>query len=524
MAKKQIVNIINFLRALEPREEYKHDVFIPFKNQLKILKELDIGCTYLVQYDAMILPEYNEVLKSLDKEKFEIGVWFEVVEPLCEKAGIKWTGRYPWDWYAHCGFSVGYSREDRMKLIDVFFEDFKEMFCYYPKSFGSWAFDSFTLNYVYEKYGIDAACICKEQWGTDGYNLWGGYYNQAYYPSKFNMLSPAQTSENEIHVPTFRMLGSDPVYQYDAGFSKDGSTKWQHVITLEPAYGFEPDEKIPGGANEKWINWYFKENFSGNCLSFGYTQAGQENSFNWNEVHKGLEYQLPLIKKLHEEDKITLETLGESGRWYKENYKETPASTVVALEDWQGEEVPSIWYCNKNYRINIYAEDKKFWVRDIYLFDENYKDRYYNAKCEGNVYTFDTLPVIDGFRFCGEGLRSGLYPAAKVNNLDEGLAYEEMSYEEIDGNAIVTFKGTALGDVKITLTETEIIFNAEKDLVLNPVYSEKSFNTYVEKAEVAENRYLFTYNGFDYGVEIKEGKINGKSVISKNGRIIIKMR
>ena len=134
------------------------------------------------------------------------------------------------------------------------------------------------------------------------------------------------------------------------------------------------------------------------------------------------------------------------------------------------------------------------------------------------------MPVIDGFRFCGDGIRSGLYPAAAINNLDEGLHYEEMSYEEVENNAVVTFKGTPLGDVKITLTENEITVEAEKEITLNPVYSENSFNTYVEKASVCGNDFKFIYNGFSYSVNIKEGKINGKSIISENGKIIIKMR
>ena len=30
--------------------------------------------------------------------------------------------------------------------------------------------------------------------GTDGYTLWGGYWNQAYYPSRLNSYMPAQHS------------------------------------------------------------------------------------------------------------------------------------------------------------------------------------------------------------------------------------------------------------------------------------------------------------------------------------------
>lgn len=78
-----------------------------------------------------------------------------------------------------------------------------------------------------------ASCNCKDQYGTDGYTLWGGYWNQAYYPSRLNGYMPAQTQEGQIPVPVFRMLGSDPIYQYDTGLGHS----IQGVITLEPVYG-----------------------------------------------------------------------------------------------------------------------------------------------------------------------------------------------------------------------------------------------------------------------------------------------
>jgi len=45
---------------------------------------------------------------------------------------------------------------------------------------------------------------------------------------------PAQNEKNQLPVPVFRMLGSDPVRQYDQGVSSNG----QGVITLEPVYPF----------------------------------------------------------------------------------------------------------------------------------------------------------------------------------------------------------------------------------------------------------------------------------------------
>ena len=43
---------------------------------------------------------------------------------------------------------------------------------------------------------------------------------------------PAQTEEGQIPVPIFRMLGSDPIYQYDDGLGQER----QGVISLEPVY------------------------------------------------------------------------------------------------------------------------------------------------------------------------------------------------------------------------------------------------------------------------------------------------
>ena len=43
---------------------------------------------------------------------------------------------------------------------------------------------------------------------------------------------PAQTKEGQIPVPVFRMLGSDPIYQYDTSLGESA----QGVITLEPVW------------------------------------------------------------------------------------------------------------------------------------------------------------------------------------------------------------------------------------------------------------------------------------------------
>jgi hypothetical protein len=411
----RIVNIINFIRLLEPRSEAitEEVLYQTVVSQIKILREYDLGGTFLLQYDALIDSRYQKLLKSLPVDSFEIGAWWEIPQPLVENAGFKWRGRYPWDWHADVGFATGYSPPEREKLVDVYMDDFKEIFGYYPKSVGSWFIDAHTLNYMYLKYGIVASCNCKDQIGTDGYTLWGGYWNQAYYPSLVNAYMPAQHEDKQIPVPVFRMLGSDPVRQYDLGLG----TRRQSVISLEPVYRF-------GGGDSAWVHWYFDQFIEGESLEFGYVQAGQENSFTWERMSKGFEIQIPLIARLRDENKLKVETLAESGRWFREHYKTTPATSVTINQDIEGSDLRTVWFNSRFYRANLLWENGTLRFRDIHLFDEDFPSDYLKERGTSNQCSFYTLPFVDGFSWSSRDITAGLRFMAVVDGnevLIEGL-------------------------------------------------------------------------------------------------------
>jgi hypothetical protein len=275
--------------------------------------------------------------------------------------------------------------------------DFKKIFGYYPRSVGSWFIDEVTLDYLYRQYGIVASCNCKDQSGTDGYTLWGGYWNQAYYPSKVNAYMPAQDEAGAIPVPIFRMLGSDPVRQYDMGLG----AQRQGVETLEPVYQ-------AGGGDSAWVNWFFKELIEGESLAFGYTQAGQENSFTWAAMAKGLGIQLPLIAKLRDENKVRVETLAESGRWFKKHFRVTPATAVTVNEDLPGSDLRTVWYDSRFYRANLLWQKGTLRFRDIHIFDEHFPSPYLSKVATGNECAFYTLPVVDGYQWSKAGHMAGL--------------------------------------------------------------------------------------------------------------------
>ncbi len=533
MEKRNVVNFINFIRGVDPRVDYS--LVEPVVEQIKIHNELGIKCTFLIQYDALLNPEYTELLKGLDRSQYEIGVWLEIVQPLVEKIGLKWNGRFPWDWHAHCGFSVGYTIEQRKAMIDELFEKFKETFGYYPTSMGSWAFDAATAAYAHDKYGMKAFCNCKEQWGTDGYTMWGGYYGQGYYPSRMNSYSPAQNEAYQIKVPVFRMLGSDPVYQYDCGTPGDNG---QDVITLEPVYTGNGG----GGGNPEWVDWFLKTNYNNNNLEFSYVQAGQENSFGWADMKDGYLDQIGKIKEMQDKGLLVTEKLSETGEWYQNTYKTTPANTIVALDDWQNSNKKSVWYNCKNYRANLFADGENFKIRDIHVFDEKYSERYRDDTCKTDYLQFDTLPVIDGNRFSGNGILAGAYPYEVVNGEKKALKFKEVLYEELGGNAVVTFTETSCGDIEITLAEEKITIlcsDETKDFGFECKFDPQANNAIDGPKQLSDKAdrlpkiesingkdLILSHRGFPYALKLEQGSwaMGGIAAESENGVIELKIK
>ncbi|HEX2985628.1 MAG TPA: hypothetical protein VHO71_02320 [Caproiciproducens sp.] len=405
--KPQIINIVNFVRGAEPRDNTL-DLVEPVRNQIEILHRNHLPGTFLLQYDAMMRNDIYDLFQG-GENQFEIGLWLELVQPLVEKAGVKWRGRpgFSWDWHVNAGSLIGYKPEERRKIIDVFMCDFRTLFGSYPRSAGAWLIDADSLAYLAEQYGVEAFCNCRDQWGTDGYTLWGGYYGQAYYPSRQNAFIPAQNGMNQIDIPVFRMLGSDPIYQYDAGMDENfNASVWQDVYTLEPTCG-------QGGGSPSWVRWFFKENFNGHCLSFGYAQAGQENSFGWTAMKNGILDQFGLIAELVSKNKLKAMTLGETGGWYRAQFRQTPCSAIAALSDWRGQNKRSIWFSSRFYRANIFWGDQTLLIRDIHLFREDYSERFLRTQCDGTGCTYDSLPFMDGSQWSGNGTRAGVYPVAE---------------------------------------------------------------------------------------------------------------
>lgn len=485
---KNIITIVNFIRARDPRSteaELKEAVI----NQMKLAEQYELPTTFLFQHDALVREDFTALVRKHDY--IEIGLWLELNQDLVERAGGKWNGRegYFWDWYSHADLTVGYAPEIRKKMIDIAMEDFKKAFGEYPKTVGSWLIDAVTLKYLQDNYRISASFNCKDQWGTDGYSLWRGYYNQAFYPSVHNAFCPANSEETQINIPIFRMLGSDPIEQYDCESDDNG----QNVVSLEPVY-------VDGGGNETWVRWFFGEMFNGKSMSFGYTQAGQENAFTWPKMKVGYEMQMRVIDEFRKAGKFDVMLAAEAGEWYKNRYAVTPASTIVAEHEGKG----AIWYFNRFFRLGAYCEENVFFIRDITLFRDSYPERYLNDTCKDRNMQYDNLPFMDNYKWSRNDKKAGVY------FLQNGTPAKPTGFaktKEISPTCFEIYVPFANETAVIRCEENKLTI--QTDMTVQFVCDAADMDA---ELRFAENEIGCRYNGFAYTV-----KVNGN--VSETGEI-----
>lgn len=398
MKKQAVVNIYHFIRKSTYEDGiFTEEDFDTLKCEMDILKQHQLPATYALKYDALLDEQYTKLIKSMIDENDEVAAWWEITQEMAEKAGVQWKGRDVIDLNVKAGYSLAYLPEERKALLDVYMEDFKRIYGYYPKTIASWVMDIVTFEYAKERYGLIGGALCRDQIGVDGFTLWGGYFNGAYYPSKVNEYMPAQTKENQLDLPLFRLLGPDPIYNFESGI-REGA---EGIYSLEPAWVI--------GQDEKWVNWVF------NCLTdeeqvgYGYAQVGQENSYIWGTVGDAFEMQIRHVAKLRKENKVRVETLQDSAKWFAAKYQLTPPTTYTASEDWNKDiDLKTTWYSSRFYRMSLLWDQGELSIRDLYLFNEDYASRYLNTFITHNESVFDALPILNTHYWSTEEKRASI--------------------------------------------------------------------------------------------------------------------
>ena len=488
------VNIMNFVRQIDERKENSTANMYDFtKAELDMVNEYGIENTFLLQYDVLCDEKFISLFKEKAKENTELGLWYEIVEPMTTACGIPYNSKngWKWDWHIIPGYSMGYLPADRERLIDETMRKFKEVFGFYPKTVAGWVIDTHTLNYLHEHYDISAVAICRDEINTDAYTLIGGYFNQAYYPSKNNIFTPAQHKEMQNDIPVFRLLGPCPIHNYDhKKYSSDELintwTQASTVFTLEPASNL--------GKCPEAVKWIYDTYYTEESLGFSYAQLGQENSFYFwkDELLNTLRMQIDLLLSRGD---VTFMKMKDTAEAFKKLYPNlTPPTSVVALNNFDTADVQSVYYDCKNYTANLFRFEDKIFLRSLYLFDERVRDIYADKICDTLDAVYENLPIIDT-------------ATVPVEYRKESGLMIDMCGKPFDAKKIADgVLQASFGDNYVIFYEDRIEIKAEKLTIFSN--SAKSLDS------ITENCISFYYKGIQYKVQISGG------TASKNGENI----
>lgn len=188
LANEKFVTIVNPVRS---RELWKDKSLVPIETQYGAVKKYNLRATWLIQDDGLTDNELIDKIKNFDENQ-ELGIFLEVSKNLALKARVYFDEQRPW-YDPGVVFLSGYSVTDRKKIIDTMVADFKNTFGYFPKSVGAWWIDSWSQQYLENKYKIKAFLICADQKTTDKYGIWGQWWGYPYIPSPDNILVPGNS-------------------------------------------------------------------------------------------------------------------------------------------------------------------------------------------------------------------------------------------------------------------------------------------------------------------------------------------
>ena len=492
----KIASIMNFARQIDERMENSENIlFDATRRELEMVNEFGFENTFLLQYDVLCDSRYAELFREKGTERTELGIWYEIVEPLTSACGLPYKSErgWRWDWHIVPGFSMAYTPREREMLIDEAMHKFREVFGYYPRTVASWLMDTHTVNYLSTRYDVDAIAICRDQTNTDAYTLHGGYFNQAYYPSKKNIFTPAQSEGEQVNVPVFRLLGPCPIHNYDN--KKYLTHAWDARLHCG-CFTMEPVGSV--GAAPENVDWFFQTYYENEDLGFSFTQIGQENSFGYTDFLPQLRMQL---EKLKAQKDVSVMKMCDAGAWFKKTYKSTPATSVVALDNWdRGSDAQSVWYDCQSFSANLFRFQNSTFIRSWHLFDDRVPEHYLTEKCTTFDAVYENLPLVDAlFWNDGENYKSGI---------------------QIDADA-TSFAVEKCGEDSLAVTwkDCKVIFLPDRIRVSAPVL--RFWASRAKCLTVEGNTVCYRYKGTPYSLEIVGADVKQEndhiSIIPVNG-------
>lgn len=355
----QFVTIVNPVRI----SYYTPDPLQSVKTQYSVVSQHRFPATWLLTYDAISHDGIFSVMRGMNKMQ-EFGILLEVTPEFAKASGVSYHNTGSW----HHSSSVlpsGYTQEERVQLINTVFEKFRSRFGYHPTSVGSWWTDSFSLQYMKEKYKITANLGVADQFSTDGYQVWGQYWSTPFYPSKYHAGIPASDANAKLDIVTIQWAPRDPLNGYYSSL-------------------YSSQDYKTGGVNqktdyfEKLINLYAAKH--GN--QFGQITVGLEGDLAADIYRGEFTNQMRVVKQLRDTGEFKVTNMKEFSEWYRANFPDLSPPHFIVSDDLIGSKSKVVWYQSPRYRVGLVYDSQNEPVTkviDLRTYHNDLKEPYYES-------------------------------------------------------------------------------------------------------------------------------------------------
>ena len=347
-----------------------------FQTQLTELNHLKLKANFALRFDVLSDEGYLALVEKNPGQDY--GALLEITPQLAASAGVNYKGNEN-NWYeAQNVFLIGYTREERQKLIDTYMQQFREKLGNYPQFSSAWMIDNWSLQYLKSEYGVVAHQITREQFGTDSYTLYGGPLHYPYWPSDNWAMIP---DGKNLSMPLIiRQTIMDPVFCY--GDKTD-------------SYTSQPNDYLLRQDNLNYFKYLFAQAHQQNN-AYTFALIGLENSMG-EAAQQEFRRQLAVVKTWQEENSEENLVLGVKDFVA---YLESASNSLLTVYAGQSQKdsTEAAWWINTNsYRARLRLSDGVLAISDLRLYDARFSDPY-SEDSAGSLGWWVVPFAIDGSR------------------------------------------------------------------------------------------------------------------------------
>lgn len=347
--------------------------------QIETLNNLTLPASFALRYDALTNQKFIDLAKQ--NQNFEYAAFLEIIPELADDAQVEYRGSAEFWYEAQSAYLIGYTQEERAKLLDTYLMKFRETFGAYPTTTVAWMIDAWSLRYLKEKYGVQVHQLTREQYGTDSYALYGGPPHYPYWPTDNWALIPV-SGVSETMPLIVRQTITDPVHNYGDPTN---------------TYTSQPNDYLgrEGASFSYFTHLFYQAHRQDNEYTFAL--LGLENSM--AEVYQTeFARQLAEVKKWADSaESNRVVTARDFSTWLSQQPQTWP-KVYHGQDQVRGEKSQAWWVTTPTYRARLRLDNQELYLSDLRVYDPSFTDPYLTYAAR-NLGWWIVPFVLDGSRF-----------------------------------------------------------------------------------------------------------------------------